>query len=326
MLAWVSNERPLPDVLHRQVHGDLLALLHAAVAVVAGRDRRRPGSCTRRSGRSSAWMVGRSSTGAGSPPPAASNLTLRPSVRVSASIGILQVRLGVLVLGLAGPDLAPLDVAPAERRLGGAALPGRELAEDELLVLEVRVVALGGAAQAVDGLLAVVGHGDLQLHGLAGGDLVPGRSVSIFTSRSFDRGDLRGIGRRVGPVEPELGELRRDLGHLVLARLLDEVVRRVELVEALGGGGQPGGQVAGEADGEVGLEAVVVELAAAIADGLALGAGEVVAHHLAGLARGDGAASWRGARRGRARAARPCGRPGPSPGRRRSSGRARCRA
>src|SRR5262245_34043751 len=59
------------------------------------------------SGRSSALTVGRISTGGGSAPAAASNLTRTPSARARASIGILQIRFALADFGLVDPAFRP---------------------------------------------------------------------------------------------------------------------------------------------------------------------------------------------------------------------------
>ena len=87
----------------------------------------------------------RISASAGACPPLASNFTLMPSLRVTESLGILAHPRRVRDDGARGAGLAAFDVAPAERRGRGLRLAGVDLAEDELFVVEKRVVALGRA-------------------------------------------------------------------------------------------------------------------------------------------------------------------------------------
>jgi hypothetical protein len=233
-------------------------------------------------------MVGRISTGAGSFPPPASNFTLQPVGAGERVHRDLADALGVLVLGARRAHLAALDVAPAEGRLGALALPRADLAEDQLFPFEIGVIALGHPAQAIHRVLPVVLDGDPDLHRLAGRDLVVVAVGLDLDLQVLPDADRRRVRRRLRPVHAQLGELGRDLDHLVLAGLLDEVVRGAQLLLALLGARHAQREIAREADGEVHLE-LVVDVAPALAHRLALGAGELVAHHLARLARGRGA-------------------------------------
>src|SRR5262249_50409825 len=130
----------LPDVLHRQVHREVLALLHLAVAVplapvldlvAVGEDRplerlhRDPKVLRRR--HPSACLV---------------ELDADP---VLPREGVARDPAGARSVrrdGRARPRLAALDFTPAERNRRGPRLARLELADDELLVVVQRVVTL----------------------------------------------------------------------------------------------------------------------------------------------------------------------------------------
>src|SRR5262249_44966793 len=158
-----------------------------------------------------------------------------------------------------------------------------DLAEDELLAVEVGVVALRVPAEPVHRLLAGVLHGHADLHRIARGDLGV-RPIGVdLDLEILARREVLRLRRRLGPVDGELAQPGRDLGELLLAGLLDELVRVAERVEALLPERELLQEIPREADGEIELE-VVVDVAPAIAQRLSLVRGEVVADHLARLA------------------------------------------
>ena len=123
-----------------------------------------------------------------------------------------------------------LRFAVAEWDRDGLALARFELANDELFVLEVGVVALRDAADAEERDGPLVGDRRFEEERLTGGDFVVGGVGFELHLHGDRRGE--GIDRRVRPIDAELAEFGADLRDLFRADLLDDRLRGAELVGA----------------------------------------------------------------------------------------------